>query len=1004
MAKKRIKKYIFFPGTSGLSNAYPNAYSLITSNKSFIKKEARSYIQTRVTQDTAVNYFPIATQLLADNKQFILKEMSAWIKKQISDGDPTFASYNYSTTSESKCERDVGYLIDSYIYDLRYGGNERTLETNSFFYINDVPQLLYPEQEAATHVFLTDLITNYVLESSLWPTTQTDNPVSQVLAGSAEPAAIAKAEILSNISVTVISSGLSAAPPKEFNLAFANYTYNADKCERDIGYVLDAYLWDLKYNGNRNTRKVAEKYWIADTPQVDGNRQAEVETHAFIRDLINNYIIPSQLFPTLQTPVLQQQILDVTKPLENGSTSRIQTLSTLLINVINNGLGALPPLEIGVGLAYIQGKWTLDEILLITNVSKNIILYNFADPSAGSILAYADPTTPDIDTQIDYGFTGIVLNKETLGMDPSDELQIFVEDYEELRVRPYDFGTDAIERQRVAQSQSMLDADFEYGLQPTKWQALALARSYPGTYEVPGTEIKVLSVVTDASAATGGIGQSLITVTTEGAHGLIPGAVLTMRNLDPAVRGFSRAEGVFVCNSTPTSTTFTYYAKARVGTAQGISLELGSTQFRRSNFFTGAALGGAEFSIFSQGASGTFSPVLSIPQGTTAIPFSGSIPIVNAPVILDGGIDIGSTITSVVGSGSSETVIYSNITGQNISGIGVDAVFEIERSSGIYSVSITSAGTGYAIGDQIIVFGTVLDGTTPGNDCVITVDTVDTAGEILTVTSSGTGIASGVASSNQLLETAAAGTSVIELVDSTGILPGLSFNRGDNTPTVVNTIEGNTITINRPLTQTIFGSSATFNNISANSIVGTGINATFDIDRNGETYSGSIATAGAGYLVGDTLSISGSLLAGNAGTNDAFITVSSVGAGGSITAFIIDGVGLDFNIYSGIATTNITGQGSGATFNIEFLMDLFSSWIGEWFLTDGSSRLRGVARVRTLAKGYADETGRLPSARPVPSRPGTRGHSPRPSPKDPGSHRPRRPPRSEGGGGRSGRP
>ena len=40
---------------------------------------------------------------------------------------------------------------------------------------------------------------------------------------------------------------------------------------------------------------------------------------------------------------------------------------------------------------------------------------------------------------------------------------MFVED-KVIRTRPFDFGTDAIERMRVA-SQSMLDADFEYGLQ-----------------------------------------------------------------------------------------------------------------------------------------------------------------------------------------------------------------------------------------------------------------------------------------------------------------------------------------------------------------------------------------------------------------------------------------------------------------------------------------------------------------------------------------------------------
>jgi hypothetical protein len=41
----------------------------------------------------------------------------------------------------------------------------------------------------------------------------------------------------------------------------------------------------------------------------------------------------------------------------------------------------------------------------------------------------------------------------------------------ETKTRPYDFGTDAIERQRVSLGQSLIDADFEYGLQATKWQS-----------------------------------------------------------------------------------------------------------------------------------------------------------------------------------------------------------------------------------------------------------------------------------------------------------------------------------------------------------------------------------------------------------------------------------------------------------------------------------------------------------------------------------------------------
>ena len=46
-----------------------------------------------------------------------------------------------------------------------------------------------------------------------------------------------------------------------------------------------------------------------------------------------------------------------------------------------------------------------------------------------------------------------------------DKLQIYV-DTDELIVRPASLGTDAIERNRTAESYPMLDADFEYGLHP----------------------------------------------------------------------------------------------------------------------------------------------------------------------------------------------------------------------------------------------------------------------------------------------------------------------------------------------------------------------------------------------------------------------------------------------------------------------------------------------------------------------------------------------------------
>jgi hypothetical protein len=918
MAKKRIQQYIFVPGVSGNSNAYPNAYALITANTEFIKDEASKWIDQQIIADTAVNLFPNAVALLTSNKEFLKEEVTAWIAQQVAIGNAPFGGFSYDA---EKCKRDVGYVIDAYINDLRYGGNEKTIEVVSLYWVGSTPQVDGDRApEVAAHVKLRDIINNFIFTRTAYPRLQT--AISQDLTGlgaNGESGATTKITVLSGIVTDVIDQGLDAVPALEYGATFANYTYNNAKCERDIGYVIEAYLWDLRYGGNRDTRRIASRYWIGGAPQIDGDRTPEVATHNFIRDLINNYIIRNIAYTSLQFPAVTTQTIDLSKPFETGADTRITYLSGLLTTVIQNGLSSLPALISGVALVYVQGKWTLDQLLIVTNVTRNEILYNFADPSTGVTLVYADPTTPDIDTQIDYGFTGFVLAKDTTSMDPNDQIQIFVEDYLELKTRPYDFGTDAIERQRVSNSQSMLDADFEYGLQPTKWQAISLARSYPSVYEVPGTDTLVTTITTDASAGTGGTGQSLITVTTNGAHGLAPGVPFAIRALDANVTGFSRAEGVFLVNSTPSSSQFTYFAKAKVGSIAGTQLQETYTLVRRGAFYTGASVGTPSFSVFSQGASGAFTPALTVPTGSTVIPYTGSIPPNGAPVTNVGTINPGTQITAVTGTGSTDTETYTGLTGVNISGIGIGAEFTVERTSGAYTVIVTSAGSDYAVNDQIVIYGTSLDGTSPGNDLLITVTAItgsDPTGPIDTISSSGSGIASGVTATQNILETANIGTSVLVFSDTTGIIPGLALNRGDGNATIVTDVTGATVTVSRPLTSAITGSTADFPNINPISIIGSGISAVFDVAKTGTSYSVVIDTAGTGYAVGDTLFIAGSLLGGSSPTNDLYLTVTTTGAGGSITGVSIDGVGFDSVTYTSLTATNLSGLGSDATFNV----------------------------------------------------------------------------------------
>ena len=64
--------------------------------------------------------------------------------------------------------------------------------------------------------------------------------------------------------------------------------------------------------------------------------------------------------------------------------------------------------------------------------------------------------------------------------------------------------------------------------------------------------------------------------------------------------------------------------------------------------------------------------------------------------------------------------------------------FDVSWVLGGYSVNIADAGEGYAINNTITILGTALAGTTPANDLVMTVNTIDTNGEILSVICAGT--------------------------------------------------------------------------------------------------------------------------------------------------------------------------------------------------------------------------------------------------------------------------
>lgn len=921
MAKQKVQNYVFLPGVAKSSNAYPNAYSLISNNKEFIKAEVVAYINAQVAADNASNLYPNAVTLLTNNKTFITDEIVAYINTRVSSSTAPFVGYTYVAAT---LRSDVGALVDAVIYDVRYGGNEKTIEIAKSFWQGGVAKYTNVTPDAAIFSQVFTIITNFILPKTAYTSQQSPITSTQNTTGAAAEAGVA-ASITNNLSLIIsnaIASGLSTLPAISYSARnYAGYIFDSSKCNRDVGYVIDAYLNDLRYGGNAQTRYVSSRFWDGTTPQLSGDRKPEITAEAWIRDLIVNTLLPQTSYPTPYQLVVPRYV-NGSISAEAGSTTRITTLANSFIAVLTNGLTSLPTLVNGVTTIRLQGKYDLDRLLLITNTTNNTILYNFADATH---VASVDLSTgyvsndywQDDDFQsfrnITDWITTITFDIDTSTANRTDKIQILVEE-KEMKVRPYDFGTDAIERHRMAMPQSMLDADFEYGLQPTKWQAIGLQRGYPSVYEVPGTETPVTNVTTDASTGTSGVGQSLITVTTTGPHGFSVGTPFTIKSLANSISGFSRAEGTFIVNTVPSTTTFTYYSQSKVGTSNGQVLATTYTQLRRAEYYTGASLGTPSFAVASNGSNVTLTSKFSTAAGSDQIAYTAaSVPSIGSTLtgtgmgsgaqvtgavgtggaaitatletettigdtivtlsstsgILEGlAIDNGSGaalfVTSIIGNtvsltgqltsvrrGSTKT--YTNISGTNLNPSGIGAEFSVQRSAGNYSnVTPTVAGSNYVVGDRILIPGTSLGGTSPVNDLTVTVNTVDGLGGIASLGFAGT------------------------------------------------SVSGN----------------ANYTAIQQTTTSGSGVLASFDIIRTNGTYAVSINVAGNGYINGETITISGVTLGGTSPTNDLTINVTSVGGAGDITGFTFSGTAFYDATFSGVTGTNVLPIGTGATFNV----------------------------------------------------------------------------------------
>jgi len=235
-----------------------------------------------------------------------------------------------------------------------------------------------------------------------------------------------------------------------------------------------------------------------------------------------------------------------------------------------------------------------ERLILITNVTTNTVIYNFSDSNLKAN-TYTVSTTGNANT------TTVVLNYNTSGMLSTDKLQITIDEYDE-KFSPSESFQDPVNKFRVSTPQALIDTDFDYGTQISKWENLTLINNRPFAYpsSVGVTGIGTMTLPTSSRT---------VTVALSGTPPSV-GTPITVQDTYLNI-----ANGNFIVETVgAANTSFTYTARAtNTGTVTQI-FDSNKTGIFSGTVYTNAGIG-TTLSFISNTVGSAITVTTSVPHG-----------------------------------------------------------------------------------------------------------------------------------------------------------------------------------------------------------------------------------------------------------------------------------------------------------------------------------------------------------------------------------------------------
>lgn len=268
-------------------------------------------IKTNIGTVTDTSYDPIsdpgilnAAAILTANKAFLQSEVVAFVNNRFNSG------YVYN---QAKCARDTGLIVDSLAFDLLFEGNTQSAYAGLQYWQqsgttipNETTQTIAALTYAAT--VMNEIITNttvpvsvgnklaQITNKSLTTDTNTITKVEDLITNiiniiqdgtnsttiDGVPDVSVTNAIVPNGTLTTNESILNAVKLLQDNKKFikseivtwinnkissnttpftSSFSYDSDKCSRDVGYIIDSISFDLLYGGNRQSLQAGAYYY-----------------------------------------------------------------------------------------------------------------------------------------------------------------------------------------------------------------------------------------------------------------------------------------------------------------------------------------------------------------------------------------------------------------------------------------------------------------------------------------------------------------------------------------------------------------------------------------------------------------------------------------------------------------------------------------------------------------------------------------------------------------------